>query len=347
MGHRPTFKVACALALLSSIVAAGDAAGAVTTWTINPGASSITLNIPQQQVPVPLGEQIYMVDVRTQNQSGGTWTQNVGTISGTINTKTNYNTTIEFLGGTHSIEAVSTGSFDPLPGGAAGTAPADFGVKLQGKHLLLTFNQWQDAANGAIRDIAYDIASTPLPVASGAFDSTALDVGLVSAVLDYRGIGLLGGALGSGQTILDALLENNSGAGATITPVTLSSTTASITIPVSIPISIATEDFTFTASVSGQIVATATLPSPGDANHDGVVDIFDVGVASDAWETGGPDGDVNYDGIVDIFDIGVMSDFWTDAGGGGAAAVPEPSTLMLASGVLVGLAAVGLRRWRK
>ncbi len=72
----------------------------------------------------------------------------------------------------------------------------------------------------------------------------------------------------------------------------------------------------------------ATVLGPGDANGDGVVDVFDVNLVSSHWGETGPLGDVNGDLMVDIFDINMISANWTSTGG--AAAVPEPKALVLA-----------------
>lgn len=56
----------------------------------------------------------------------------------------------------------------------------------------------------------------------------------------------------------------------------------------------------------------------GDANGDGIVDIFDIGSISAHWYPGPPVGplghsreaDLNLDGSVDIFDIGITSAHW-------------------------------------
>ena len=82
-------------------------------------------------------------------------------------------------------------------------------------------------------------------------------------------------------------------------------------------------------------------------NGDGVVDIFDINLVSANWGTpGGPTGDANGDGNVDIFDINLISANWTPAPApGGAAAVPEPSSVILATlGLLGFLCAAGARR---
>jgi hypothetical protein len=84
------------------------------------------------------------------------------------------------------------------------------------------------------------------------------------------------------------------------------------------------------------LIATSSSMA-GDANMDGVVNIFDINLVSANWGTAGPMGDVNGDLMVDIFDINLISANWTPAGGGSAAAVPEPSCLVLAGMALFGL----------
>ncbi len=84
---------------------------------------------------------------------------------------------------------------------------------------------------------------------------------------------------------------------------------------------------------------TRVTPLPGDVNFDGVVDIFDINLLSAHWGETGSAGDANGDGMVNIFDINMISSNWTPTGGAGsAAAVPEPSTLIL---ILIGLLGVG------
>jgi len=81
--------------------------------------------------------------------------------------------------------------------------------------------------------------------------------------------------------------------------------------------------------------------APGDANLDGIVNIFDLNLISSNWDTAGPQGDANSDGTVNIFDINLISAHWNQhgpaaPGGGGAAggavsapAVPEPASIAL------------------
>ncbi len=91
----------------------------------------------------------------------------------------------------------------------------------------------------------------------------------------------------------------------------------------------------------------------GDANHDGLVNIFDINLVSANWNPAGPvaafaPGNINHDTVVDIFDINQISANWahvaTNGGPAHAQAVPEPSSLVIALAGVLGL--VGLRRLR-
>ena len=57
------------------------------------------------------------------------------------------------------------------------------------------------------------------------------------------------------------------------------------------------------------IYARAELLPAGDANGDGVVDGYDVGIVLDGWGAGGV-GDLNLDGIVDGSDLGLVLNTW-------------------------------------
>jgi hypothetical protein len=96
-------------------------------------------------------------------------------------------------------------------------------------------------------------------------------------------------------------------------------------------------------------VATVA-PTDGDTNHDGAVDIFDINLVSSHWlqKSDSSDaiipGDATGNSIVDIFDVNLISANWAPAPGG-AAAVPEPATLGLATLAAAGLC-LAMRRKR-
>ncbi|MGD9126662.1 MAG: dockerin type I domain-containing protein [Planctomycetia bacterium] len=78
---------------------------------------------------------------------------------------------------------------------------------------------------------------------------------------------------------------------------------------------------------------------PGDANHDDQVDASDATILAGNWQAGPGAtwemGDFNGDGYVDASDATILAGNWQ--AGTGAAAVPEPSTIILIASALIGL----------
>ncbi len=73
----------------------------------------------------------------------------------------------------------------------------------------------------------------------------------------------------------------------------------------------------------------------GDANHDDVVDVGDLGILAGNWGTTSgatwETGDFTGDGAVDVGDLGVLAGNW------GQSAVPEPASMLLLAGGAVAL----------
>jgi Planctomycete extracellular len=70
-------------------------------------------------------------------------------------------------------------------------------------------------------------------------------------------------------------------------------------------------------AVSASDTWIANIPElMGDANGDGVVNIFDINLVSAHWGEMGPLGDANHDNMVNIFDINLVSANWGMGGGG-------------------------------
>ena len=86
---------------------------------------------------------------------------------------------------------------------------------------------------------------------------------------------------------------------------------------------------------ANSLVLQALPAIDGDINLDGTVNIFDINAVSSRWNTSDPLGDANGDGIVNIFDINLISSNW--GASGSTSAVPEPSSLALATIGLLGL----------
>jgi hypothetical protein len=76
---------------------------------------------------------------------------------------------------------------------------------------------------------------------------------------------------------------------------------------------------------------------------DGYVDIFDINLISDNWDSvglpGSVAGDATKDGVVDIFDVNLVSVNWNDSPL--VVPMPEPASIVLLLGT-AGSAAVGL-----
>ena len=100
------------------------------------------------------------------------------------------------------------------------------------------------------------------------------------------------------------------------------------------------------AFVGSSLLLTARPTVDGDINTDGVVNGLDISSVASHWLQTGIQGDANGDGVVNGLDIALIASHWlqTGSGGGGGsgAAVPEPSTVVLAA--LGGLALLSYRR---
>ncbi len=85
-----------------------------------------------------------------------------------------------------------------------------------------------------------------------------------------------------------------------------------------------------------------TVYMPADYNHDGPINLDDFAVLKANFGTGTTrqQGDTNIDGKVDLTDFGMLKE---NFGKSGSAAVPEPSTFLLAALAGIGLLAFRLR----
>jgi hypothetical protein len=81
---------------------------------------------------------------------------------------------------------------------------------------------------------------------------------------------------------------------------------------------------------------------PGDVNRDRIVNGLDIADVASHWLQMGMDvtGDANNDGVVNGLDIALIAAHWLQMAGGGAgsnAAVPEPSSIILAASAILAL----------
>lgn len=219
-------------------VSTQSANAVVTNWTIQSSSSTLGLSGALSSGGTFLAS--------LQGQSGATGGLSTS-FTGNINTQQTIGglggispTDIQFLSAL--LDANVSGDWDPVPGGTTGTAPADYGGRVDLGFL--------GGANLAVRDLTAGLSSGVLGLVGGYTSPGAqtfagnIDVSLLTATADYRGFGIVGGQLGGG-TLTDGIAGQS---GSVLTAGTISygpggyAGTATLTIPV---------DFTFAAIVAG------------------------------------------------------------------------------------------------
>jgi hypothetical protein len=172
-------------------------------------------------------------------------------ISGTIKADVT-SSTITFVGGS-AIVGLNSGNWQPGPGGVAGSAPANYGMKVN-VYIIIT-------AMAAVRNALLDVASSALTVTEGAFPGSGLQFYYPSnstTVLDYSA-----GSLASGSDTLTNTFTNTVSANATLI---VQGAEQVLTIPVDI-----SGARTITAGdvkyrLRGQLVARAPVSVPLQIN---------------------------------------------------------------------------------
>lgn len=256
---------------------------------------------------------------------------------------------INFPGGSE-VTANNSGNWQPLPGGASGSAPANYG----GRVVVLFVTSL-----AAVRDAVFD-GTSPAPFtlsgANSATFSSGIDFISTSGNIDYNSP-----LAGTGTSPIAGSVATNTSpnpGGLTITPAAGGFASAALTLPVSFtivsPIGTLGEGvFNF----NGAITARATARG-GDSNFDGRVSLEDFNnLASNFGATSGQgwlSGDFTFDGIVNLEDFNVLaSNFGLTGSPGGptgsdwtalASAVPEPALTVLFP---FAAACVGCRRRRR
>jgi hypothetical protein len=357
-----TIRALVASAACASFAAASAARAAVPlTWTVDSTQSYIQLAIPQQSLTIAGGN----YPVRIINQSGGTtWTAgNKALTTGTLSTQVDspsHIAQIEFNSNQTSFSASNSGSYIPNPAYWNGTkftndtamAPADFGGQLQAQLPVFGFSS---GLQFSISNVTLDMntGGSFLTVSGGSFPANTTTFGLEQATYAFHAVGALATAANLAGQNLDNY--NTTGPATALNSVATGSLTynpqhtiATLTESVTIPFSSAVNGSTVNGTVTGLVVATAHTAVPGDVNFDGVVNGLDISAVASHWLQGGTSitGDANGDGVVNGLDISVISSNWLQqfggGSGGGATAVPEPSTLLLAA--LAGVALAMRRR---
>ncbi len=274
-------KMCAVLACLAAgaLVVGDTAKAAPVTWTIVSSASTIKLSIPDGQTisatfaPV-VGISSAVVTLRARNQTGATtgtgssWTIGSTTnIEGDFLTDTDFTSSIEFLNSPFDdYDATISGSYNPQlgspPPNNALTDPGDYGVRIIASVSLLGgLVKLNDPVFAALRDIMMQASSGAIAVTAGSFPASSMLVGVESGSLAYRGSGTLGGVVGSGLVALPSGTASNSKAGSG--SIGIVGPLATLTYPVNAPLSFTLgPGLSFSANITGTIVATAIIPEP-------------------------------------------------------------------------------------
>ena len=114
---------------------------------------------------------------------------------------------IQFTG-TNSFNALVNGSWQPLSGGASGSAPADYGAQASVDFFPFGFI----TVDGAMRNISLELTSPLLAVSAGSFNGASLVFAFAStnAALDYHS------SLLSGSLAANGYATNTVATGATV-----------------------------------------------------------------------------------------------------------------------------------
>jgi hypothetical protein len=282
MGFLRSLALGCSVAATHLLLASASHAVAVS-WDIDPTQSSFTLAMPDQSVT--LDGTTATVRVRNQstaNNGNNVWNVgNIAALDGFLATDYVDGSSIQFLSGQHSAVGVNSGNFRPNPAqfnpantnasnplgqfSGTGSAPAVFGARVRA-----TVGLTVDAAFISFLDVSYDLGSTALPISGTSFAANSLSLGIDSTHVAFDGLSIII----VGQPIPDdpgALIENvfgtNTSGSASITspnPVG-APLLRRLSIPVSLPLVLNLGDINLNASITGNIVAFATVPEPTTA----------------------------------------------------------------------------------
>ena len=251
-------------------------------WTIDSGASTLSIAIPDQPIILDGTEAI----VRVRNQSGnndGPWNVgNTAQFAGTIDTEYVDGSSIQFLAGQTDFLGVNSGSYRPNPadytggtinpdGTASGgnftgtaTAPGVFGARFRATVEVFGFPVTVDAAFASFYDTKYDIASDALSITAGSFPINTTNIGISDTLVAIDGLDVFGN-----QPVDDGIIRISNAVGpngvATATVTNTGPLTRQLTIPISLVLSIPVDAdplHDLAATASGTIVANATLSEP-------------------------------------------------------------------------------------
>jgi len=266
---------------LCLVTAAVTARGAVVSWHIVSSVSSVTLTIPNSTLTLTstggiTGSAVTSATVTFRILNPGTGTTSTPTawtignkqyLEGSLNSITDFSSSIQFLAPSSYIRGIDSGSYQPLADGSAGITLGGFGMRVFGgfQSIFGTFN-----ADVAIRNAMYALTSSSLPVDGlGQFPlNSGLQFGLDSADVAHRTRnvgGLFGsyflGNLSSGAASLSSQVTSNN---ATSGLVIGSPSWGQLTIPINVPVQISLDAdgmYMLNGNLTGSIYAVC-MPEP-------------------------------------------------------------------------------------
>jgi hypothetical protein len=319
--HLTGHSYALALSLCAVVIVAAVARGQTATFAVDPAGSSIAVSGTALGTPI-------------QQQGPGSLTT---TYQGPLFVQL-APTSINFPGGS-AISANNSGNWQPLAGGAAGSAPANYGGKVVQLFVITSL--------AAVRDAVFDGSTTaPLALSDGNVGtfSSAVDFRATSGSIDYNSP--VAGS-GTGPVSGDPA-TNGAASSATYSIVVGTGGSANATLVMPIHFTLTTDLMGLGQGVfnfDGTMTARATA-RPGDANFDGTVNLLDFNALAANFgattNTSWLSGDFNFDNRIDLKDFNLLAaNFGTSAA---TAPIPEPSTSALQSAVA---ASAGMWRRRK
>jgi hypothetical protein len=239
MQPRFTFAAMGIAALCTTILGTSVRMVTATTFTIDSNLSTITLS------------GVVAAATITQQSAGSLTDRFGGTVDVTYN-----GTTLTFNSANADALLNPSSPFSPPDGTGGSTGVEDnYGIRAPIIPVILV-------ADGAIRDLAFSIASGAIPLVGSTFDATQLNVTTTAGVVDYAA-----GSLGSG--FLPMAGETGANQAAPGVFVLGPGGLATLTIPFSYsqPFDVLDTDSDPTTNdsvlnLTGQLVATAIVPEP-------------------------------------------------------------------------------------
>jgi hypothetical protein len=229
-------------AFMSIIITVQFAQASMVSWTVQSAQSSLQV----------AGKATFSGLTQTVSPQG--LGANIAALSGSLSTDWTPGTSIDFV--PSNLSLLNSGSWSPLPGGVAGSAPADYGLQAI-------------AVKTAIRDAQINLDSPLLSLTGTPSLSTFVlsgNTGFSAGYVDYL-ITAFGGASARSSDFIGsqgAITGTGSIAvAAGIATLTLNYTAPTLNVTIEDNNTPATsDDITGVLTLTGQIVATAIVPEP-------------------------------------------------------------------------------------